>query len=66
MPALIAFRVIQGLGAGAVQPMSVTIAGEIYTVAERAKTQGFLASVWAISSVVGRPSAGCSGEATTA
>jgi EmrB/QacA subfamily drug resistance transporter len=53
MPALIAFRVVQGLGAGAVQPMSVTIAGDIYTVAERAKTQGYLASVWGISSVVG-------------
>ena len=53
MPALIAFRVIQGLGAGAVQPMAITIAGDIYTVAERAKTQGYLASVWAISSVVG-------------
>jgi EmrB/QacA subfamily drug resistance transporter len=53
MPALIAFRAVQGLGAGAVQPMSVTIAGDIYTVAERAKTQAYLASVWAISSVVG-------------
>ena len=53
MPALIAFRVVQGLGAGAVQPMSVTIAGDIYTLAERAKTQGYLASVWGISSVVG-------------
>jgi EmrB/QacA subfamily drug resistance transporter len=53
MPALIAFRAVQGLGAGAVQPMSITIAGDIYTVAERAKTQGYLASVWAISSVVG-------------
>ncbi len=53
MPALIAFRVVQGLGAGAVQPMAVTIAGDIYTVAERAKVQGYLASVWAISSVVG-------------
>ncbi|HEY0259022.1 MAG TPA: MFS transporter, partial [Lacisediminihabitans sp.] len=53
MPALILFRVIQGLGAGAVQPMAITIAGDIYTVAERAKTQGYLASVWAISSVVG-------------
>jgi MFS family permease len=37
MPALIAFRAVQGLGAGAVQPMSVTIAGDIYTLAERAK-----------------------------
>lgn len=53
MGALIAFRVIQGLGAGAVQPMAITIAGDIYTVAERAKVQGYLASVWAISSVVG-------------
>ncbi|WP_188679700.1 MFS transporter [Subtercola lobariae] len=53
MPALIAFRVIQGLGAGAVQPMAVTIAGDVYTVAERAKVQGYLASVWAISSVAG-------------
>jgi EmrB/QacA subfamily drug resistance transporter len=53
MPALIAFRAVQGLGAGAVQPMAITIAGDIYTVAERAKTQGYLASVWGISSVVG-------------
>jgi len=57
MPALIAFRAIQGLGAGAVQPMGITIAGDIYTIAERAKTQGYLASVWGISSVVG-PSLG--------
>lgn len=53
MPALIAFRAIQGLGAGAVQPMAITIAGDIYTVAERAKAQGYLASVWAISALVG-------------
>ncbi len=53
MPALILFRAVQGLGAGAVQPMSITIAGDIYTVAERAKAQGYLASVWAVSSVVG-------------
>ena len=53
MPALIVFRAVQGLGAGAVQPMSITIAGDIYTLAERAKAQGYLASVWGISSVVG-------------
>ncbi|AXH37348.1 MFS transporter [Humibacter sp. BT305] len=53
MPALIAFRALQGLGAGAIQPMAITIAGDIYTVAERAKVQGYIASVWAISSVVG-------------
>ena len=53
MPALIAFRVVQGLGAGAVLPVSITIAGDIYSLAERAKVQGYLASVWAVSSVVG-------------
>lgn len=53
MPALIAFRAIQGLGAGAVQPMSITILGDIYSVAERARVQGYMASVWAVSSVVG-------------
>lgn len=53
MPALIAFRAVQGLGAGAVQPTSMTIIGDIYSVAERAKVQGYVASVWAISSVVG-------------
>jgi EmrB/QacA subfamily drug resistance transporter len=53
MPALIVFRAIQGLGAGAVQPMAITIAGDIYTLRERAKVQGYLASVWAVSAVVG-------------
>ena len=53
MPTLIAFRAIQGLGAGAVQPMSMTIIGDIYSVAERASVQGYVASVWAVSSVVG-------------
>lgn len=53
MPALIAFRAVQGLGAGAVQPMSITIVGDIYSIAERARVQGYIASVWAISSVIG-------------
>jgi EmrB/QacA subfamily drug resistance transporter len=53
MPALIAFRALQGLGAGAVQPMAMTIVGDIYTTAERGKVQGYIASVWAVSSVVG-------------
>src|SRR6476620_10624385 len=47
MPALIAFRALQGLGAGAVQPTAVTIIGDIYSVAERARVQGYVASVWA-------------------
>jgi MFS family permease len=53
MPVLIAFRALQGLGAGAVQPTAMTIIGDIYSVAERARVQGYVASVWAISAVVG-------------
>lgn len=53
MPVLIAFRVVQGLGAGAVQPMAITIVGDLYSLQERAKVQGYLASVWGISAVVG-------------
>jgi EmrB/QacA subfamily drug resistance transporter len=53
MTALIAFRAVQGLGAGAVAPIAITIAGDIYTVAERATAQGYIASVWAMSSVIG-------------
>jgi EmrB/QacA subfamily drug resistance transporter len=53
MPALIISRAVQGIGAGAVQPMSMTIIGDLYTVEERARVQGYVASVWGISSVVG-------------
>ncbi len=53
MPALIAARAVQGLGAGAVQPMSVTIVGDIYSLEERARVQGYFASVWAAASVIG-------------
>jgi EmrB/QacA subfamily drug resistance transporter len=53
MSMLIAFRAVQGLGAGAVQPMSVTIVGDLYSIEERAKVQGYIASVWGISAVVG-------------
>lgn len=53
MTALILCRIVQGVGAGAVQPMGQTIAGDIYTVRERAKVQGYLASVWAVSSMLG-------------
>ncbi len=53
MSSLIVFRALQGIGAGAIQPMTMTIAGDIYTVEERAKVQGYLSSVWAAASVAG-------------
>jgi MFS family permease len=53
IPALIAFRLVQGVGAGAVQPVAMTIVGDLYSVHERGKIQGWLASVWALSAVLG-------------
>jgi EmrB/QacA subfamily drug resistance transporter len=53
MKSLIIFRLIQGFGAGAVTPIATTIVGDIYTTEERAKVQGYLASVWGISAVTG-------------
>jgi MFS family permease len=53
MPSLIAFRLAQGVGAGAVQPTAMTIVGDLYSAHERAKIQGWLASVWALSAILG-------------
>jgi MFS family permease len=53
MPSLIVFRLIQGVGAGAVQPVAMTIVGDLYSVHERGKVQGWLASVWALSAILG-------------
>ena len=53
MPTLIAARALQGIGAGAVLPIGVTIIGDLYSVQERARVQGYLASVWGVSSVLG-------------
>lgn len=57
MSSLIVFRAVQGLGAGAVLPLAVTITGDLYSVRERARVQAYIASVWAASSVIG-PSLG--------
>jgi EmrB/QacA subfamily drug resistance transporter len=53
MPSMIVFRLVQGVGAGAIQPVGMTIVGDLYSAHERGKIQGYLASVWAISAVIG-------------
>ena len=53
MQSLIAFRFIQGFGAGAITPVAMTIVGDIYTKEERAKVQGYISSVWGISAILG-------------
>jgi EmrB/QacA subfamily drug resistance transporter len=53
MAALIAFRTLQGLGAGAVQPVAITIVGDIFELEARARIQGLFGAVWGISAIVG-------------
>jgi EmrB/QacA subfamily drug resistance transporter len=53
MLTLIIARAVQGIGAGAVLPISTTIVGDMYTVQERARVQGYLSSVWGLSAVIG-------------
>ncbi|MGH7110028.1 MAG: MFS transporter, partial [Stellaceae bacterium] len=44
MMALVLFRALQGIGAGAITPITSTIVGDIYTPAERARVQGYISS----------------------
>ncbi len=53
MNELIAFRALQGLGAGTGIALVFTVVGDIFPPAERAKWQGIFASVYGFSSVVG-------------
>ncbi len=53
MPMLIAFRTLQGLGAGAVQPIAFTIVGDTFEVTRRARMQGFFSAVWGFAAIVG-------------
>jgi EmrB/QacA subfamily drug resistance transporter len=53
MTQLIVFRAIQGLGAGALVPLGMTIIGDVFTLKERAKMQAYFSGVWGLSSVIG-------------
>src|SRR5437868_522800 len=50
---LIAFRALQGLGAGAMQPTTLTIVGDIYNLEERSRMQGVFGAVWGVAGLVG-------------
>jgi len=53
MPALVVFRALQGLGAGAIMPVATTIVGDIYPPSERGRVQGYISSLWGVSAVTG-------------
>ena len=53
MGQLIAMRTLQGLGAGAVGPIVLTMLGDLFTLHERARVQGLFSAVWGLSSIAG-------------
>jgi EmrB/QacA subfamily drug resistance transporter len=50
---LVLSRIVQGLGAGGVLPLTITIAGDLFEVKDRGKIQGLFSSMWAIAGISG-------------
>jgi len=53
MGTLICARVVQGIGAGGVQPIAMTIVGDMFPPRERARIQGVFGAVWGVAAIVG-------------
>ena len=53
MTQLILARGLQGLGAGGIMPLAFILIGEMFSLEQRAKMQGFFSGVWGVSSIVG-------------
>jgi EmrB/QacA subfamily drug resistance transporter len=53
MTQLIIFRGIQGLGAGALFPISLAVIGDLFSPAERGKYQGLFGAVFGVSAILG-------------
>jgi EmrB/QacA subfamily drug resistance transporter len=65
MVSLILFRGVQGLGAGAIMATVATLAGDLFTVRERAAVQGWLSSVWGVAAILGPVLGGAFAEYVT-
>lgn len=53
VPALVAFRILQGFGAGAIHPIAMTISSDLYSIEERVKVQGVFTATWGVSNLIG-------------
>ncbi len=53
MTQLIAFRMLQGLGAGSLMTIGMTIVGELFGLERRAKMQGYISGVYGVASLAG-------------
>lgn len=65
MVSLVVFRGLQGLGAGSIMATVNTLAGDLYSVRERARVQGWLSSVWGVAAVAGPLLGGAFAEYTS-
>ncbi len=53
MAVVVAGRLVQGLGAGAILPVTQTIFGDLYDVQQRTRMQGWFSLIWGVSSLLG-------------
>ncbi|WP_102275081.1 MDR family MFS transporter [Cytobacillus massiliigabonensis] len=53
MEQLVLFRLIQGIGAGALTTIPFTIIGDVFEFKQRAKIQGWISSMWGIAGIAG-------------
>src|SRR5207247_2892876 len=53
MTQLIGFRMLQGLGAGSLMTLGMTIIGELFGLEQRARMQGYVSGMWGVASLLG-------------
>src|SRR5688572_19336105 len=53
MTELIIARGLQGTGAGGIMPIAFILIGEMFTLEQRSRMQGFFSGVWGFSSIIG-------------
>jgi len=53
MLALVVFRSVQGIGAGCLLPVTLTVVGDLFPMRQRARVQGLFSGMWAVASIIG-------------